>query len=496
MNLIEAFHDRFKKNVRDTAFCSGDDTFSYGAFVALVNGSRVMLESRPEFKRQQPVGVLCTERIETYAAIFAIWFSGGIFVPISREVPPVVLNELIDRYGIEILFSVDEEPAGINQGKIKVIQNSGKVAKEELPLHNWKKNDRMYILTTSGSTGVPKSVPISLMNVQSFIEGFIELYPELSANDNFLQTYELTADAAFTGYIIPFMLGAAVFSVPATGFKPFNVVRILSEKPISWVQVTPSLLACLQPFFQSLYFDHIKHFHFGGEALPADLVEEWRRHVPNAEISNVYGPTETTITATIYKLLPGDMIKARNGVVSIGKPLKKVETFISKRTDVDYGELLIAGDQVMENYLFEAKQSFKVLEEKGRAYYPTGDFVDIDQEGFLYYYGRKDEQVKINGYRVDLVEIENKVRSVIAPGKNIAAAVIEKLAGLNQLVVFVEGYEGNGREIIQQLNTVLPHYKIPDKIVGVTIFPVSSSGKTDKKILVSNYKKLVKEDGK
>jgi acyl-CoA synthetase (AMP-forming)/AMP-acid ligase II len=348
-------------------------------------------------------------------------------------------------------------------------------------------------LNTSGSTGVPKNVPINLKNLEAFVDGFLDLYPELNSTEKFLQTYDLTADAAFTGYLIPLLIGGAVYTVPTGQFKPFQVVKILSVNPITWVQVTPSLLACLQPFFGSLWFNDIKHFHFGGEALPVQLTEEWRMHVPNAEISNVYGPTETTITATIYKCQPGESLKSRHQIVSIGKPLKKVVIKIAGENKS--GELYIGGAQVMDNYLFTQNQPFEITRAKeiSEKYYPSGDWVETDDDGFLYFVTRKDNQIKINGYRVDLTEIENLTREFTG-GRNTAAAAIEVSPGLKKLIVFVENLEGKTTEIIKMLTKKLPFYKVPEEVVGTGNFPLSNSGKTDRKKLLANYIESIKDE--
>ncbi len=488
MNLIQRFYNNFKIYSRNTAFVSDDRNLTYDQFFSLINGSRMLLENQPEFAPQKAVGVLCNELAETYAAVFAIWFSGCVFIPLNPSLPPLANNELIRKHEIDFIFSSGKLPAGLDLKSTKILYNNQLVSTSILSLYNLGLDQVLYVLNTSGSTGIPKNVPINLKNVTAFVEGFLNLYPELTDADNFLQTYELTADAAFTGYLIPFLIGATVYSVPGGTFKPFAVAKMMAEKPITWVQVTPSLLACLHPFFHSFNLTKIKHFHFGGEALPADMVEEWRRHIPNAEISNVYGPTETTITATIYKCRPGEAVKEKNNVVSIGKPLKNVVIYIQKDENSEIGELLITGEHVMEKYLFIDDQPFKIIAPGTDVYYPTGDLVMKDEDGYLYFCGRFDEQVKISGYRVDLIEIENKIRSLLPKPVNVAAAAIEKSPGINQLVVFIENYSGSGKEIIEKLLPVFPTYKIPEKIVGVEHFPLSPSGKTDKKALVYNFK--------
>jgi D-alanine--poly(phosphoribitol) ligase subunit 1 len=490
MNLMQKYADAFSRYSKRKAFCAGTENYTYLEFLSLVNGSRRMLETDPRFRPQKPVGVLCNSLAETYAAIYAIWFSGAVFVPLSASSPATVNEKIIKKYQIELIFWAGENPGKYRFETAKILANRKAVSAESFPLHNWQEDQVVYVLNTSGSTGTPKNVPINLKNLTAFVEGFLERYPELNDTDNFLQTYELSADASFTGHVIPFLLGATVFSVPENTFRPFAVAKILKEQPVTWTKVTPSLLACLRPFFSSLDLPGIKHFHFGGEALPADMVETWRAHVPNAEISNGYGPTETTVTAILYKCLPGEKLKAKNNIVSIGLPLKNVEVIIRKTDHKnEYGELFIAGNQVMEGYWFADEQPFIKVHAKNRStrFYPTGDQVWQDHEGNLFFMGRFDDQVKISGYRVDLVEIENAVRTMVPGMGNVAAAAVETSPGMRQLIVFIENYSGNGEEITGQMALHFPRYKIPERVIGVPQFPLNSSGKADKKMLITQF---------
>lgn len=494
MNLIEKFHDAFIRFSKKEAFFDGNKSYSYSEFSKIINGSRSLLEQQPGFAPQMPIGVLCTEKAETYAAVFAIWFAGGCFVPLHPASPNQFNAEIIQKHKIRLVFAPEGTDNSALGENVKILHNPGIRGVEFEKIYSWQEHEYLYVLNTSGSTGTPKNVPINLKNLTAFVEGFLELYPELNERDKFLQTYDLTADAAFTGYLIPFLIGAAVYTVPAGQFKPFVVAKMLKENPISWVQVTPSLLTCLQPFFESLWFPKITHFHFGGEALPLTLVEEWRKHIPNAEISNVYGPTETTVTATIYKCLADESLKSKNNIISIGKPLKKINTKINLNNweTETTGELLIGGEQVMEKYLFAEEQPFQITEFEGSQakFYPSGDLVEMDEEGFLYYFGRRDDQVKINGYRVDLIEVENRVRELTG-GKNVAAVAMEISPGLTQLIVFIENFTGDTGDMLNQLTQKIPFYKIPEKIVGVAAFPLSNSGKTDRKKLVASYKQSI-----
>jgi len=492
MNLFGHYYNNFRRFSANKAFCFDDKTYTYNEFFVIINNIRNLLESDKNFSRPSAIGIICYDDVYTYASIFAVWFSGCCFIPLNPSVPQAYNQDIINRNKIKVILASGFYGDELYPLEPEILFTHEAERGNELPLSEWIDSQVAYVLHTSGSTGEPKHVPITLKNLTAFIGGFLAIYPELNETDTFLQTYDLTADAAFTGYLIPFYIGAAVYTLPRKHFKPFATVRVLTGKPITWVQVTPSLLACLVPYFSSLDLPHVKHFHFGGEALPANLTEMWRNSVPNAEISNVYGPTETTITTTIYKCLPGEPLKSFNNVVSIGKPLKGVKTLLKPdMTDEaeNRGELLIAGEQVMEGYLFSGDQPFEFIgEQKGVVkFYPTGDLVKADDEGYLYYLGRLNDQVKINGYRVDLIEVENTIRELFPVYGNVAAATVEISEGLSQLVVFVENLKAAPEVIKETLKDRLPVFKIPEKIVGVESFPFLPSGKTDKKTLVKNY---------
>ncbi|MDD2381769.1 MAG: AMP-binding protein [Mariniphaga sp.] len=488
-DLIQKYSEAFTRFSDRHAFSSGEENYTYREFQSLIDGSRQLLRENG-FEPQKPIGVLYNSRVETFAAIFAIWFSGGIYVPVNPSSPLSVNEQIIKKYQIDVLFFAGDDPERYPFSQVKILHNRNISAAESTPIYNWDEKEVMYVLNTSGSTGTPKHVAISIKNLTTFIEGYLEKYPELDESDNFLQTYELTADASFTGFVIPFLLGATVYSVPGNAFKPFAVAKILAEKPITWVKSTPSLLACLRPFFSSFHLPGLKHYHFGGEALPADMVDAWRHHIPNAEVSNGYGPTETTVTATIYKCLPGENLRSKNNIVCIGLPFKNVEIWIQKTDPYkETGELFLTGDQVMEKYWFSEKQPFKRLHLENRIvrFYPTGDQVWQDPDGYLHFSGRLDDQVKISGYRIDLVEIENAVRSMVPHIGNVAAVAVESSTGMKQLVVFIENYSDNSHDLIESMALHFPRYQIPEKIISVKQFPLNNSGKIDKKMLMAQF---------
>lgn len=497
MSLWKKFETSFIENNSRLAFCINGHNFSYSEFTRHISGSQQLLRLKTEMQFGDPVGVVCRDSIETFAAIFAIWFSGGCFVPLHPNHPVAVNNEKIRQAGIRFIFDSEFNQTG--NFDWECICNKEAVSVNPITINQTQ--NQAYILFTSGSTGKPKGVPISELNLDVFINGFLEVYPDLTCNDRFLQTYDLTSDAAFTGYLIPLLLGASVFTIPSGGFKYLSIVKLLHEQQITWTQFTPSVLSYLQPYFKSLRFESLKHSHFGGEALPCDLVEEWAACVPNAEISNIYGPTETTITCTINRTLIDKLNKkVHNGIISIGKPLKGVKILIiddngQLLADGQKGELCIGGEQVMAGYLGSVsgdKNPFFVPEGSSDRYYRSGDLVIRDEDGFLLYCGRIDDQLKVSGYRVEPAEIELAV-SLATNGLKSKAFGYRNKSGTESIVVFIEKFNGVSKHLEEKLRELLPSALIPEKIIPIGQFQLNTNGKVDKHWLFEHYSNLIYE---
>lgn len=491
MNLWKKFDASFKENASANAFCISGRLYSYNEFVACISGSQQLLLKNIGQSTGIPVGVICNDTIETFAAIFAVWFSGCCFVPLNPLHPAAANNEKIRQSGLKFIF--DSEKCQTVGLLAECICNKG--VKSDIPLAISQSPNIAYVLFTSGSTGKPKGVPINLKNLSAFAEGFMELYPDLTSKDRFLQTYDLTSDAAFTGYLIPLLLGATVFTIPAGGFKYLSIVKILQEQQITWTQFTPSVLNYLRPYFKSMRFDSLKHSHFGGEALPFDLVSEWAECVPNAEISNIYGPTETTITCTIHRTNI-DQLKEHvyNGIVSIGKPFKEVKILIVDESehivsDGEKGELCIGGSQVMDGYLNvfnDDRNPFFVPENTKERYYRSGDLAFKNSQGYLFFCGRKDDQLKISGYRVEPAEIEFAV-SKAANGLKSKAFGFRNKGGTESIVVFIDKFDEEPEKLKEKLRTLLPSALIPEKVISIRQFPINMNGKIDKSVLFEEY---------
>ena len=440
-------------------------------------------------ERQQIIGVLINNNLSTYASILATWFSGNIFVPINPLHPQKRNLDILEQTNMKYLLTSQKE-SGKEFSQIETLIYTEDLFSEEtlFPEIEYHTNDYLYILFTSGSTGKPKGVPVSLKNISSFIENFLSVGFQINETDKFLEIFDLTFDASVHCYALPFSLGGCVYPVSPQKIKYLDAYRILEKHEITFAKITPSTLAYLRPFFQKINLPHLKYSLFGAEAFHASIADEWQKCVPNAKIYNVYGPTEATINTFAYEK-PAVGYKSFNGVVSIGKTFgNNVAVVINENQQLVgnnvKGELCLGGHQVVDKYwkLPEKTNSqFIDIEVNGKIqkFYKTGDIVFTDNEGDTFFVGRIDEQVQINGYRVELGEVENAAKQIFT-GRNVVAVTKPDKNFVPLIYLFVEASENEFSVPTNQFLQILPPYMCPYKILYLQEFPKAAGGKISK----------------
>lgn len=471
-------------NPKRRAFYIAESSYTYRELGSMIAGVQTLILS--EAKLTDYVGVYLVDDIQSYATILALWMSGKAFIPINPLFPPSRNLKIMEQLDLKfLLHSVKLNPELVSSGCKPIFTGALSGDSFSLPkLMDFSREKDAYVLFTSGSTGSPKGVKISFSNLNAFVRDFI-YYPAyaFTAEDRFLQIYDLSFDASVHCYTVPLTLGASVYTVPPDGIKYLAAYKLMEQQQLTFVKMPPSTLSYLRPYFSSVSLPKLKYCLLGGEAFPAGLAREFEPCIPNALIQNVYGPTELTINCLIYDWsIEGGERKEFNGIASIGKG------FGSNRIMIDgSGELLVAGEQVSPGYWNNIeldKKAFRYVESGGALlrYYRTGDMVSIDADGDLMFLGRNDEQVQVRGYRVELGEIESLARSFLG-GTNVMAFGIEKAAGEMQICLALESEDLEIENLREHLRKELPSYMIPEKIVPIPHFPSLVSGKMDRKAI-------------
>jgi amino acid adenylation domain-containing protein len=483
VSFVDKVVDVFGRFPDRNAFCINGKYYTYAEFQSIVNSIRHLLLE--DFSGIQKFGVVVTDDIETYAAIVALLLSGRTYVPIHPHHPEDRINRIIELSEASILFAKDSRFTFSNAGTVLLDETSLQADSAALPPADVSLEEvDAYILFTSGSTGIPKGVPISYFNVDSFVESFKEVGYKVDQNDRFLQMFDLTFDLSVMSYLIPLCVGGCVYTIPDGGMKYMHVYRILTECSITVALMVPSIVAYLRPYFSEIHLPDLRYSLFCGEALNADLVDEWKACVPNAVVDNVYGPTEATIFCLTYRTHRDKVDATYNGVISIGKAMDGMEAVVVNDSLLpveigEKGELCLHGKQLTRGYINVERNKEAFFELDNKRFYRTGDIAFLDAVGNFFYCGRVDHQVKIQGFRVELGEIEFHLRRVSGV-TNVVAIPTPVGNGLSRIVGFFESSQFDTAGIMSELAGCLPDYMIPSEFYFVNPFPLNANGKIDR----------------
>ncbi len=339
-------------------------------------------------------------------------------------------------------------------------------------------HDLAYIMFTSGSTGKPKGVQIGRESVWHFMQWVRDDFslPETPVLMNHavfsfdLSLIPLLANLATGGHIV---LNAK------EDIAAENWLDRLKENKVSvWVS-TPSFAyqRLLSPQFNSDYLPELGVFVFIGEVLYKALVKQLRRRFPHAKILNSYGPTEATIATTVIEITD-EILNNDIDLLPVGAMMPESHMEITAE-----GELVIWGKNVMRGYLGLAQENAeKLLHRESEQYrgYRTGDLGYED--GLLYCQGRNDSQIKLNGYRIEINEIENRLLAMSGINEAVVLPLMKSGGGVLRIAAFCVT-DLAPEAIKSSLSEVIPHYMVPSQIIIKDALPLNPNGKIDRKLL-------------
>lgn len=486
MNLIFDIQKSIEDNYDGNAFCISNTYYTYKDFAQIISNIRLVIQT--SVKRSEiNVGLITNDDIHTYASIIALWMEGKAYVPIHPDFP-ASRNTMVIKQA-EISTILDSSIDMIFSEYNTILTKQCKVSEINLKPVSVSEDDLGYIFFTSGTTGTPKGVPITFGNLSSFIDAFWKLDYTIDNTDRCLQMFELTFDLSVVSYLAPILKGACVYTIPKDEIKYSYIFELMEDYNLTFALMVPSILHYLRPYFDEIDCPAMKYSLFCGEALPLDVTEEWSACVPNATIANVYGPTECTIFCTDYTYKRGEHNKTHNGVLTIGKDMQNTFTIIVDENNNEVvhgqsGELCLSGKQLTTGYWKNEeknKETFFYKEYNGKniRFYRTGDLCTVDKEGDILYLGRVDFQAKIQGFRVELSEIEFHTKAALNKINVVAIAFTNNIHN-TEIGLVIESSIFETNELLENLKTKLPKYMIPTQIKFAESFPLNTNGKIDR----------------
>lgn len=486
--IIAGFLKSVMRYPDNNALFVNEAYYTYQKLWKLVLGIHRQID--PE-KKYQRIGIYCSDDVMTYAAVLAVNLYGAAYVPLNSKFPVSKNKKTIEQCQLQLIItSVDTAAVRELEGEATILLIDDVVkdkmlnqVQHDITFYQKVEQPVSYILFTSGSTGEPKGVPVSHANVNHFFNYYLKNY-DFNEKDKFLQVYELTFDVSVFSFFMPLLVGACCYVLPSEGVKFMRTIDYLQKYKISVVSMVPTVLRYIEKYLPEISLPDLRYSFFSGDALYHALAVKWSRSIPNAVIHNFYGPTETTIVCTRYVFdEQRSAQESVNGIVSLGVAFDGMETIIVDSTNmpVEKGELCFSGTQVITAYLNDSNEDRFFVHQQKR-YYKTGDIVSVNEFGNFVFHGRSDSQVKINGYRIELSEIENAVSAIV----NAKCVALCKVGAnnMNQIVVFVETKQVDAIRIQETLLASLPEYMIPHQFIAVEKFVLNANGKVDKQHLL------------
>ncbi len=487
-NVIQPLLYVFENLGDNNAFCIAERFYTFNEFARHISKIRKALQFLNS--KSKNIGLVANDDIETYASIFAIWLEGFAYVPLHPKQPIERSMEIISQANIDLV---------IDSSSISVFTNLKIMESTKLQFEGICLKPKIipeealaYILFTSGSTGKPKGVPITRANLGYFIKSFNEVGFNIDSHDKCLQCFDLTFDVSVQSFLFPLTKGACNYTIPLDQIKYSYVYGLLEEHQLTFGAMAPSMIRYLRPYFEEIKVPSVRYNILTAEASPLNLITEWSKCIPNAEIFDFYGPTEATIYCTYYKYKRNGVNKHLNGMISIGKPMNGLIAIVLDEAGNilgpnQKGELCISGAQLTVgywNYPAKSEESFFIKKWEGtaRRFYKTGDLCFIDNEGDIMYVGRSDYQVKIQGYRIELSEIEYHARECLK-GQNVIAVSFENKTLNTEIALFVEDKKNDSNTLVSYLKSKMSSYMVPTKIFYIKKFPLNSNGKIDRNML-------------
>lgn len=500
-NVLDYLNESAEKYSDKIAIIEEDKKITYSKFNDDCKRVGSFLGAKSFFN--EPVIMFMDKGIDTLTAFFGAVYAGCFYCLANPELPKnrlVSIKEVLgsrvvitDDEHIELAKEIFEGLEVYNVKDLKDFEIDEKLLAEAYAKHI--DTDPLYINFTSGSTGVPKGVTIAHRSVIEFIDIFTKTF-NFKNEDIIANQAPFDFDVSVKDIYSAIKMGATLVVVPKKYFSnPASLLDYICDNKVTTLTWAVSAL-CLVTTFHGLNYkvpETVEKVLFSGEVMPVKHLKQWMEHLPDTTFVNLYGPTEITCNCT-YHVIERD--REYDGKIPIGRAFPNERVFLMKEDGQiinapnEAGEICIAGTSVGLGYYNNDEQTDKAfaLNPNVKGYkeriYKTGDLAYFNEAGELIFNGRKDFQIKYQGHRIELEEVDKAIMEVDGVIRCCTIFDEEK----SKLYAFYIG-DMDKKELNAKLRETMPVYMMPTFLIRRDEFPMTKNGKIDRKKLMEDRKK-------
>jgi D-alanine--poly(phosphoribitol) ligase subunit 1 len=451
------------------------------------------------------IGILASRSLTAFASVLGVAWAGAAYVPLNPNFPASRLRQILKQAELHALIvdqngsrHLEELQTDMPQEKLFPWATTSfptgvdtlEGVRPCLQPIKLERDALAYLMFTSGTTGQPKGISVTVGNVQHMLTTLQARY-RIGPDDRLSQFFELSFDPSVFDIFMSVSTGASLHVVPEAQLTaPVHFIR---KQQLSVWSSVPSLISMLDQMnlLKPGYFPTLRTSLFCGEALTTASAELWRQSAPNSRVENLYGNTETTVHCMMQDCADANISTHNRGIVAIGEPLPGLHAaivdqkqhFLSPGAE---GELAISGPQVTPGYLHQPELTAARFPTLGHPtlgpsrWYLTGDLSRQDEAGRFHFLGRIDNQVQLRGHRIELDEIEYHLRKSSGCDNAIALFVETGKASEQQIIGVINRPELDLGQIRDRMRALVPGYMVPKRILYLATLPRSASGKIDR----------------
>jgi D-alanine--poly(phosphoribitol) ligase subunit 1 len=478
MNLIERIDHWAVVSPEAIAHISDAKTLTYGELRRRSDALACYLTKRFGDDRG-PIVVLGHREPEMLIAFLGVAKSGRPYVPIDTTLPQQRIGKILATSRAALMLT----PKEIGQFSALELRGAARCVQRDEPF---------YILFTSGSTGEPKGVIITLACLEHFVTWMLAEQRFIELGEIFLNQAPFSFDLSVMDLYCSLVTGGTLFSISRDLVANLKkLYRALADSGVTtWVSTPSFAQMCLaEEKFGEAMLPRARRFLFCGETLAPQTAARLLERFPEAQVWNTYGPTEATVATTSVRI--DRTILERYSTLPVGRAMPGTDVFVvNEDREVlpanKRGEIIIAGPNVSPGYLARPDLTANAFFQHGnQRAYRTGDLGRF-RDNLLFFEGRIDEQVKVYGYRIELGDVEANLRALALIRDAVVIPVIKDGAvqSLAAFVVLNARDEASHFELAntlrKQLGERLPAYMLPRKFVFIDAFPMTANGKADR----------------